>query len=133
MTQIKDVTPTRGATRLTLAQVFESLLARPVAVRFTAYDGSVYGPEDAPVGLELKNERGLAYMVTAPGDLGLARAYVSGDLDIHGIHPGDPYEGMVLLLRGMRFRRPAPAQVVQLLRSIGLTQLVPPPPPPQEH
>ena len=86
--------------------MFESLLARPVPVRFTAYDGSSYGPEDAPIGLELKNERGLAYLVTAPGDLGLGRAYVSGDLDIHGIHPGDPYEGMMLLLRAMRFRRP---------------------------
>jgi cyclopropane-fatty-acyl-phospholipid synthase len=133
MTQMKDLTQSRGGARLTLSEVFESLLARPVPVRFTAYDGSSYGPEDAPVSLELKNERGLAYLVTAPGDLGMARAYVSGDLDIHGIHPGDPYEGMVLLLRAMRFRRPSPAQVVQLLRSIGLSHMVPPAPPPQEH
>ena len=133
MTQMKNVAQTRAGTRLTLAEVFECLLARPAPVRFEAYDGSAYGPEDAHVRLELKNERGLAYLVTAPGDLGMARAYVSGDLDIHGIHPGDPYEGMVLLLRAMRFRRPAPAQVVQLLRSIGLSHMVPPPPPPQEH
>jgi cyclopropane-fatty-acyl-phospholipid synthase len=133
MTQTNDLTQSRTGPRLTLAQVFESLLKRPVPVRFTAYDGSTYGPEDAPVTLELKNERGLAYLVTAPGDLGMARAYVSGDLDIHGIHPGDPYEGMVLLLRAMRFRRPSPAQVVQLLRSIGLAHMVPPAPPPQEH
>jgi len=133
MTQTSNLTQNRAGAKLTLAEVFESLLARPVPVRFEAYDGSSYGPEDAPVGLELKNERGLAYLVTAPGDLGLGRAYVSGDLDIHGIHPGDPYEGMVLLLRAMRFRRPSPAQVVQLLRSIGLSHMVPPAPPPQEH
>ncbi len=133
MTQIKDMTPSRSGAKLSLAEVFESLLANPAPVRFTAYDGSSYGPEDASVTLELKNERGLAYIVTAPGDLGMARAYVSGDLDIHGIHPGDPYEGMVLLLRAMRFRRPSPAQVVQLLRSIGLSHMVPPAPPPQEH
>lgn len=120
-------------TRLSLAEVFESLLVRPAPIRFTAYDGSSYGPEDAPVGLNLKNERGLAYLVTAPGDLGLARAYVSGDLDVVGVHPGDPYEAMVLLLRAMRFRRPSPSQVVQLLRSIGLSHMVPPAPPPQEH
>ncbi len=120
-------------TRLTLAEVFESLLVRPAPIRFTAYDGSSYGPEDAQVGLNLKNERGLAYLVTAPGDLGLARAYVSGDLDVVGVHPGDPYEAMVLLLRAMRFRRPSPTQVVQLLRSIGLSHMVPPAPPPQEH
>jgi cyclopropane-fatty-acyl-phospholipid synthase len=133
MTQTNNLSPSRAGTKLTLAEVFESLLAGPAPVRFEAYDGSSYGPEDAPVALELKNERGLAYLVTAPGDLGLGRAYVSGDLDIHGIHPGDPYEGMILLLRAMRFRRPSPAQVVQLLRSIGLSHMMPPPPPPQEH
>jgi cyclopropane-fatty-acyl-phospholipid synthase len=133
MTQTNNLTQNRNGTKLTLAEVFETLLARPVPVRFEAFDGSSYGPEDAQVTLELKNERGLAYLVTAPGDLGMGRAYVSGDLDVHGIHPGDPYEGMVLLLRAMRFRRPTPAQVVQLLRSIGLSHMMPPPPPPQEH
>ena len=76
MTQIKDQTTTLASTRLTLAEMFESLLAGPAPIRFTAYDGSTYGPEDAEVGLDLKNERGLAYLVTAPGDLGMARAYV---------------------------------------------------------
>jgi cyclopropane-fatty-acyl-phospholipid synthase len=130
MTQTGDLS---RQTRLSLAEIFDSLLARPVPIRFTAYDGSASGPEDAPVGLELKNERGLAYLVTAPGDLGMARAYVSGDLDVHGVHPGDPYDAMVLLLRALKFRRPTPPEVVQLLRSIGLSQLVPPAPPPQEH
>src|SRR3954466_796474 len=134
MTQTTDRTSTRPtAGRMTIAEMFETLLANPAPVRFTAYDGSAYGPEDAQFGLDLKNERGLAYLVTAPGDLGLGRAYVAGDLDIHAIHPGDPYEGMVLLLRAMRFRRPSPAQVVQLLRSIGLSHRLPPAPPPQEH
>ncbi|MCW2821008.1 MAG: Cyclopropane-fatty-acyl-phospholipid synthase [Marmoricola sp.] len=133
MTQMRDITSTITSGKLTLAQVFETLLAGPAPIRFTAYDGSSYGPEDAPVGLNLKNERGLAYLVTAPGDLGMARAYVSGDLDVLGVHPGDPYEGMVLLLRAMRFRRPSPTEALNLLRSVGLSQLLPPPPPPQEH
>jgi cyclopropane-fatty-acyl-phospholipid synthase len=119
--------------RLSLAEVFEALVDRPLPLRFTAYDGSATGPEDAEIGLELKNERGLAYLVTAPGDLGMARAYVSGDLDLHGVHPGDPYEAMVLLLRVLRFRRPSPAEALNLMRSIGLSHLVPPAPPPQEH
>ncbi len=135
MSILKDISPTRflAPPRLTLAEVFDSLLAEPVPIRFTAYDGSVSGPEDAPVGLELKNERGLAYLVTAPGDLGLARAYVSGDLDLHRVHPGNPYEAMVLLLRAMKFRRPSPTEAMTLMRSIGLAHLVPPPPPSQEH
>ena len=37
-------------------------------------------------------ERGLSYLLTAPGDLGFARAYVSGDLVVEGVHPGDPYD-----------------------------------------
>jgi cyclopropane-fatty-acyl-phospholipid synthase len=134
MTQTTD-RPTAGKTpgRLNIAQMFELLLANPAPVRFTAYDGSAYGPEDAAFGLDLKNERGLAYLVTAPGDLGLARAYVSGDLDVRGVHPGDPYEGMLTLLRSMRFRRPSAAEAVALMRSVGVTKLVPPAPPPQEH
>ena len=133
MTQLKDQATTLAGTRLNLAEIFETLLAGPAPIRFTAYDGSSYGPEDAQVGLDLKNERGLAYMVTAPGDLGMARAYVSGDLDVTGVHPGDPYDGMLVLLRSMRFRRPSPAEALNLLRSIGLSQMLPPPPPPQEH
>ena len=133
MTQMKDQPTTLAGTRLNLAEIFETLLAGPAPIRFTAYDGSSYGPEDATVGLDLKNERGLAYMVTAPGDLGMARAYVAGDLDVTGVHPGDPYDGMLVLLRSMRFRRPSPTEALNLLRSIGLSQMLPPPPPPQEH
>ncbi len=126
MTQMKDQATTLAGTRLNLAEIFETLLAGPAPIRFTAYDGSSYGPEDAQVGLDLKNERGLAYMVTAPGDLGMARAYVSGDLDVTGVHPGDPYDGMLVLLRSMRFRRPSPTEALNLLRSIGLSQMLPP-------
>jgi cyclopropane-fatty-acyl-phospholipid synthase len=134
MTQLKDVANrVAPSTRMTIAQMFETLLASPAPVRFTAYDGSSYGPEDAEFGLDLKTERGLAYLVTAPGDLGLARAYVSGDLDVRGVHPADPYDGMLTLLRAMRFRRPTGAQAVAMARSIGLSRLLPPPPPPQEH
>jgi cyclopropane-fatty-acyl-phospholipid synthase len=133
MTQMNDQASALGGNRLTLAEMFESLLARPVPVRFTAYDGSSTGPEDAAVTLELKNERGLAYLVTAPGDLGMGRAYVAGDLVVHGVHPGDPYEVMVLLLRTLKFRRPTPAEAMTIMRSIGLSHLVPPAPPPQEH
>src|ERR1700712_4406058 len=133
MTQTTD-RPTTGKIpgRLNIAEMFEILLAKPAPVRFTAYDGSAYGPEDAKFGLDLKNERGLAYMVTAPGDLGLGRAYVAGDLEVRGVHPGNPYEGAMTLLRSMRFRRPTPTEALALMRSIGVSKLVPPPPPPQE-
>ncbi|WP_275744359.1 class I SAM-dependent methyltransferase [Nocardioides sp. YIM 152315] len=119
-------------TSMTIAQAFDSLLREPLPLRFTAYDGSATGPEDAPFKFHLRTERGLAYLVTAPGDLGLARAYVSGDLEIEGVHPGDPYEAMRLLQKGLKLRRPAPGELVSLVQAVGLSSLKPPPPPPQE-
>lgn len=117
---------------MTIAQAFDKLLAAPLPLRFTAYDGSASGPDDAPFKLHLATPRGLSYLVTAPGDLGLARAYVSGDLEVEGVHPGDPYEVLRLLKNGLRMRRPSPAEAVEMLRSVGLSSLRPPAPPPQE-
>ncbi len=73
--------------RLTLAEILEIVTAGEVPLKFTAYDGSTAGPEDAVVGLDLKTPRGTTYLATSPGELGLARAYVSGDLDMLGVHP----------------------------------------------
>ena len=117
---------------MTIAQAFDKLLVEPLPLRFTAYDGSVSGPEDAPFQFHLRTPRGLAYLVTAPGDLGLARAYITGELEIEGVHPGDPYEAMRLLQKGLKLRRPSPAEAVEMLRSVGLSNLRPPAPPPQE-
>ena len=122
---------TNGQT--TIGAAVASLLRDGMPVRFRAYDGSTAGPADAPVGLHLRTERGLSYLMTAPGDLGLARAYVSGDLDLEGVHPGDPYDALVLLKDHTHFRVPPPRELASLLRGLGLSHLVPPAPPPQEH
>ncbi len=57
--------------------------AGPLPFRLTAFDGSTAGPADGP-GLQINNRRALTYVLTAPGDLGLVRAYVSGDIDFTG-------------------------------------------------
>ncbi|WP_122818099.1 class I SAM-dependent methyltransferase [Nocardioides pantholopis] len=116
-----------------IGEAVSALLPDGLPVRFTAYDGSAAGPEDAPIHLELRTERGLRYVLTAPGDLGMVRAYVSGDLVLHGVHPGDPYEALAVLQGNLRFRVPSPGEAVQLVRGIGLGHLKPPPPPPQEQ
>jgi len=117
----------------TIGEAVGALMRDGMPVRFTAYDGSSAGPPDADVHLELLNQRGLSYIMTAPGDLGLARAYVSGDLDVHGVHPGDPYALLTMMMNHTGFRRPAPAELLAIVRSLGLSNLKPPPPPPQEH
>jgi cyclopropane-fatty-acyl-phospholipid synthase len=118
--------------KLTIADAFSQVLDGDLPLRFTAYDGSASGAEDAPFGLDLKNERGLAYLMTAPGDLGLGRAYVSGDLDVSGVHPGDPYEALKALQAGLRFKIPSPALAIKLATGLGLSHLKPPTPPKEE-
>ncbi|WP_028471764.1 class I SAM-dependent methyltransferase [Nocardioides alkalitolerans] len=120
-------------TTLTIGDAIGSLMKHGMPVRFTAYDGSSAGPADAAVGLHLANERGLSYILTAPGDLGIARAYVMGDLQVSGVHPGNPYDALTLLLSQLSFRRPTPGEALRLLRGLGLQHLKPPPVPPQEH
>ncbi|AUH67699.1 MULTISPECIES: class I SAM-dependent methyltransferase [Gordonia] len=115
-----------------LAQIFETLVGDDLAVRITAYDGSTAGPEDAEYGLNLKTSRGTTYLVTAPGDLGLARAYVSGDLELIGAHPGDPYSALQALAADLKFSKPSPLEMAQVARAIGLEHFKLIPPPPQE-
>lgn len=101
-------------------------------VRFTAYDGSSAGPPDAEVTFELRTERGLAYLLTAPGDLGLARAYVGGDLVVHGAPPGNPYEVLNRLKAHTDGARPSAAEMLRVVAALGWRHLKLPPPPPQE-
>ena len=67
-----------------LAEVFENVLGGASAVAFKAYDGSVAGPKDAVGTVEVRSPLALRYVVSSPGDLGLARAYVTGALEVHG-------------------------------------------------
>jgi cyclopropane-fatty-acyl-phospholipid synthase len=118
--------------KLTLAQILEIFAGSRLPVRFSAYDGSTAGPPDAPLGVELKTPRGLTYLATGRGDLGLARAYIAGDLDVHGVHPGNPYELLKTLSDNLVFRFPPPPVMGQIVRSIGMEHLRPIAPPPEE-
>ena len=119
--------------KLSLAQILELFMAGgDLPLKFTAYDGSSAGPDDASLGLDLRTPRGTTYLATAPGDLGLARAYVSGDLDMQGVHPGDPYELLRALTDKLDFKRPPARVIASIIRSIGIEHLKPIAPPPQE-
>jgi cyclopropane-fatty-acyl-phospholipid synthase len=122
----------QGHAPLRLAEVLDLLVQGEVPFRFTAYDGSATGPVDAPFGLHLRTPRGAAYLATAPGSLGMARAYVSGDLEISGAHPGDPYPLLRVMLNDLHWHTPDARTVARIARSLGVSRLVPPPPPPQE-
>jgi cyclopropane-fatty-acyl-phospholipid synthase len=132
MTAIRD--PENTDTRkLSMAEVLAVFMATgQPTLKFTAYDGSTAGQEDAELGLDLRTPRGATYLATAPGELGLARAYISGDLQLYGVHPGDPYELLKLMTDRVEFRRPSLRVLAAVVRSIGVERLMPIAPPPEE-
>ncbi|MFZ0324677.1 MAG: cyclopropane-fatty-acyl-phospholipid synthase family protein [Actinomycetes bacterium] len=69
---------------MTLAQMFVRLAGHPEGVRFEGYDGSVTGPEQARVTVRVVAPVAVEYILRAPSDLGLARAFVTGALDVEG-------------------------------------------------
>jgi cyclopropane-fatty-acyl-phospholipid synthase len=62
----------------------EQFLGVPVPVRIRAWDGSEAGPQDGGPTLIIANRRALRRIAFRPGELGLARAWVAGDLDVEG-------------------------------------------------
>jgi cyclopropane fatty-acyl-phospholipid synthase-like methyltransferase len=126
--------PERTTTgKLSMAEVLEIFTAAGrQPLKFTAYDGSSAGCDDAELGLDLRAPRGVTYLATAPGELGLARAYVSGDLQPYGVHPGDPYELLKTLTDRVVFKRPSARVLANIVRSIGVERLFPVAPPPEE-
>jgi len=125
MTQWMD--PGRaGAVPVALGEIFAGLFGADAPVRFTAYDGSGAGRRDAPLGIRLTRPRAASYLATAPGSLGLVRAYLQDDLEIEGVHPGNPYPLMCLFEDDMQMHAPSPLQALRWLRGLGLRTLVPP-------
>ncbi|MGW1985336.1 class I SAM-dependent methyltransferase [Streptomyces collinus] len=66
-----------------LRSLAERMLGAPLPLRIRAWDGSQAGPPGAPA-LVIRNRRALRRMLFKPGELGLARAWVAGDLDVEG-------------------------------------------------
>lgn len=84
---------------MAVADVVGRMTRGTVPLRLTAWDGSETGSPTSQVHLHLASESAVADLLSAPGDLGVARAYVSGALQVDGVHPGDPNEALRLLRR----------------------------------
>jgi cyclopropane-fatty-acyl-phospholipid synthase len=125
--------PSATTHKMSLAEILAVLAdSGQQPLKFTAYDGSTAGPENAALGVDLLTPEGTTYLVTAPGELGMARAYISGDLELRGVHPGDPYDLLKTLATKLDFKRPSARVLANIVRSIGFERLVPIAPPPQE-
>ncbi|NEB77000.1 SAM-dependent methyltransferase, partial [Streptomyces sp. SID14478] len=66
-----------------LAEIAEAALGGPLPVRLRAWDGTETGPSEGPV-VVVRSRRALRRLLWQPGELGLAQAYVTGEIDVEG-------------------------------------------------
>lgn len=95
-----------------LAGMAERVLGAPLPIGIRAWDGSVAGPQDGTV-LVIRSRDALRRLVWSPNELGLARAYVSGELDVEGDLAAGLSQIWGLVRRGVT-RRPRISEVVKL-------------------
>ncbi|MGR8012145.1 class I SAM-dependent methyltransferase [Streptomyces hypolithicus] len=113
-----------------LAMLMGHYVQGPLPVRLRAWDGSEAGPEDAPV-VVLRSPGALRRLVWQPGELGLADAYIAGELDIEG----DLSEGLSSVWRAVREQgtvKPSPANLARAAATaVRLGAIGPKPPAPR--
>lgn len=111
-----------------LADLLRTTAGVDPPVRVRAWDGSEIGPDDGPV-LVVRSRRALRRLLWRPGELGLVRAYVTGDIDVEG----DLTEGLRRAWRLARLRpgagatTPPQARALAALHAVRLGALGPPP------
>lgn len=113
--------------RVKVAKVLSDVFAPSMPIAFEAFDGSIAGPQDAVCRIVVRDPRALNYVATAPGDLGLARAYVAGYVDVQG----DLFAGMMMLAGDYVASLSWPERI-RMLRQLGPGILRPVAPPPEE-
>ncbi|WP_460955895.1 class I SAM-dependent methyltransferase [Parasphingorhabdus pacifica] len=67
-----------------LAGVLPRILGSDLPVEIRAYDGSRAGAPGADVRLDIRSPLALSHLAASPDELGLARAYITGAMDVHG-------------------------------------------------
>ena len=110
-----------------IAPVLAEVVGGGNPVAFEAFDGSTAGPADAGTRIVVRDPRALRYVATAPSDLGLAHAYVSGALDLEG----DMFRALEMLA-SEQVGSLSWAQRWSVLRRLGPQILLPIAPPPEE-
>ena len=118
-----------------LRPLVDATIGTELPVRVDCWDGSSIGPPTAEAVVRFRSRRALRRLVWAPNELGFARAYVSGDVEIEGDlldaltrldALADPARGP-----GVRIGRETKAAVAKAV--VRLRALGPPPRPPAEE
>lgn len=114
---------------MTVGEIIDKLVEAPNPFRWEAFDGSTAGPEDAKYTVRILSPEGLSYIATSPGDVGFARAWVTGGMEVEGEHLAHPY-GIFDTLRDLygQFRKPSAGELIKIyaaLRRMGALQIQP--------
>jgi cyclopropane-fatty-acyl-phospholipid synthase len=114
---------------MALADVFERVAGLGAGVEFRAYDGSSAGQPGSGIRVVVQSPVAVSYLAQSPGELGLARAYVAGHLDVDG----DMHTALARMSNAQLSNLDW-AQRLRILRELGGLKILYPrvPPPPQE-
>ena len=115
---------------MAIAPLLGAALGGRLPARIEAYDGSTYDPPGSVVAtIRIMSHEGLARLMSRPGELGIVRAYVAGDVDLEG----DLLE-MLSSASTLDFGLSTldPVAFARLVRETGLGVFRSPPPPPEE-
>ncbi|HYX65694.1 MAG TPA: class I SAM-dependent methyltransferase, partial [Burkholderiales bacterium] len=96
-----------------LDEIFRTFTDDEVPVSFRAYDGSATAAADAIATVEVRTPEAVRFMLSSPGQLGLARAYVTGTLEVHG-----DLHAALHALHAHRRRDVGPGELLKLLRGL---------------
>jgi cyclopropane-fatty-acyl-phospholipid synthase len=110
--------------------LIEGVVGTDLGVAIEAYDGTRIGPVDSPATIVIRSPDALTRIVQRPGELGFARAYVAGDIDVEGdmfkalalrdslpvvqLSPDQWLAAAQLAGRAVLYRLPVPAEEVHL-------------------
>jgi cyclopropane-fatty-acyl-phospholipid synthase len=124
--------PAPGSVADALAPLIRAMIGPSLTVRFEFWDGSAIGPLDGVGTLRVRSIDAVRRIMWAPGELGVARAFVAGDITVDGeifgllksLNDGSPSD-----LRSMGLQ--SLPSVVDAARRLGA--FGPPLPPPPEE
>jgi cyclopropane-fatty-acyl-phospholipid synthase len=115
-----------GGVASVVAPVIEAMIG-DLAVELRFWDGTSTGPQDGPGAIIVRSPEALRRIFWAPGELGVGRAFVAGDIDVEG----DVF-ALISALRpaGVELRRELSAvpAAIRAARQLGLVGRPPAPP-----
>jgi cyclopropane-fatty-acyl-phospholipid synthase len=123
--------PTDGTVADTLRPMFDALLGTP-AVEFEFWDGSKLGRPDGPGRIRVNSIDALRRIIWSPDELGLARAFVAGDLDVFGPVPEILRALQQSMPGNIRVAATTVPKILTATRALGGIGATPPTPPAEE-